>query len=136
MSDSQKIKGSRAYSKAKKRADDYLKDPARLNDLVDIANKKARVKQGALDAIWAQFLASIRLLRAFASGSYREIPWSSLALLVTAVVYFVMPIDLIPDFIVGFGFVDDSALLGWTLNTLKKELDAFLEWEAEHWNRT
>lgn len=29
MPDSQKIKGSRSYSKARNRVDDYLKDPAR-----------------------------------------------------------------------------------------------------------
>ena len=31
--------------------------------------------------------------------------------LVSALAYFVMPVDMIPDFIVGLGFVDDASVL-------------------------
>ena len=31
--------------------------------------------------------------------------------LIAALAYFVMPVDLIPDFIAGFGFTDDAAVL-------------------------
>ena len=50
---------------------------------------------------------------------------------VGAVVYFVSLIDLIPDFIVGVGLVDDVAVIGWVLKSIKKDLEEFREWETQ-----
>lgn len=126
-----KAKYSASYKKAKSKAEDYAKDPEKLSDLIDKASKKANGKQGPLDAIWLQLMACFRLIKAYAKGTYRDIPWSSLVMLVAAVIYFVMPIDLIPDFIVGFGLLDDAALLGWTVKKFSADIDAFIEWERE-----
>ena len=38
------------------------------------------------------------------------------AVLIAALAYFVMPIDLIPDFVAGFGFTDDAAVLALALS--------------------
>ena len=37
------------------------------------------------------------------------------AILIAALAYFVMPIDLIPDFVTGLGFTDDAAVLATAL---------------------
>lgn len=52
-------------------------------------------------------------------------------ILAVAVVYFVMPIDAVPDFIPGLGLLDDAALLGWALKTFQSDIDVFLAWERE-----
>jgi len=44
-------------------------------------------------------------------------------------IYFVMPIDAMPDFILGLGLADDATLLAWTSAKVKEELDRFLQWE-------
>ncbi|MDP4651837.1 MAG: DUF1232 domain-containing protein, partial [Haliea sp.] len=51
-------------------------------------------------------------------------------ILVAAVVYFVMPVDVVPDILLGFGLLDDAAILGWTLRTLDVDLKRFRAWEA------
>jgi uncharacterized membrane protein YkvA (DUF1232 family) len=38
------------------------------------------------------------------------------AVLFAALAYFVMPFDLIPDFVAGFGFTDDAAVLALALS--------------------
>lgn len=40
-----------------------------------------------------------------------EIPMAQKAPIVGALAYFVLPIDLIPDFIMGVGFADDAAVI-------------------------
>lgn len=127
-----RTKASRSFKKAKSKAEEYVNDSEKLNHLLDDASKKASGKIGALGVIWTQLNACFRLLRAYAKGTYREIPWYSLVMIVASVVYFVMPIDLIPDFIVGFGLLDDAALLGWTVKTFSNDIDEFLQWEAEN----
>ena len=75
-------------------------------------------------------MAMLRLLRAWSGGRYRDIPWSSLVSIIATVVYFVTPADLVPDFLLGWGFVDDAALLAWVLGSVRSDLDDFLAWEA------
>ena len=53
-------------------------------------------------------------------------------MLVAAVVYFVMPVDAVPDILLGFGLLDDAAILGWTLRTLDGDLKRFCAWEARN----
>jgi uncharacterized membrane protein YkvA (DUF1232 family) len=126
----EKAKDSESFKKAKSKAEEYASDPDKLNDLIDKASKKANGKKGPLDTVWIQLMACFRLIKAYANGSYREIPWSSLVMLVASVIYFVMPVDLIPDFILGLGLLDDAALLGWTINTFSSDIEAFVEWES------
>ena len=48
-----------------------------------------------------------------------------------ALLYFVTPLDAIPDWLFGFGLVDDLAVLAWVLRTWQEELAAFQQWRAD-----
>jgi len=41
----------------------------------------------------------------------RDTPLKARGTLLAALAYFVLPTDMIPDFLVGFGFTDDAAVL-------------------------
>jgi uncharacterized membrane protein YkvA (DUF1232 family) len=45
-------------------------------------------------------------------------PFRVRAVLLGAVAYFVVPVDLIPDVVVGLGYTDDAAVLATALKTL------------------
>ena len=70
-----------------------------------------------------------RLVKAYASGEYRAIPWKSLVSIVAVLLYFVNPIDLIPDFLPLIGLADDVALTLWLFNSVNRDLKAFEAWE-------
>ncbi len=125
----QKVEQSSSFKTAKDAASEYAHNPKKLNQLLDKATEKAQSSKGRLAEIWDSLLACLRLLRAYAKGQYRDIPWASLLSIVAAVVYFVMPLDLIPDFILALGLIDDAALLGWILSSLKNDIDHYIEWE-------
>jgi len=123
------VEKSSSFKAAQDAAVEYAKNPKKLNELLDRALKKAHSSKGRLAEVWESLLASFRLLRAYATGRYRDIPWTSLVSIVAAVVYFVMTLDLIPDFILALGLIDDAALLGWILSSLKSDIDNYIEWE-------
>ena len=125
----EKVEKSSSFKSAQDSAVEYAKNPKKLNELLDRALKKAHSSKGRLAEVWESLLASFRLLRAYATGRYRDIPWTSLVSIVAAVIYFVMPLDLIPDFILALGLIDDAALLGWILSSLKTDIDNYIEWE-------
>lgn len=130
--DGKNVAGSSAYQSAKSKASEYAKDPDKLNDLLDKAARKAKSSKGPLTEVWNLLMACLRLLGAYATGRYKDIPWGSLLSIIATVIYFVMPLDLIPDFLLGFGFIDDAALIGWILGSVKSDLDRFIEWESTH----
>ncbi|WP_095078377.1 YkvA family protein [Pseudomonas sp. Irchel s3h17] len=74
----------------------------------------------------------LRLLQALClaywRGEYRAISPKALVAVVAGLMYFLSPIDAIPDFLPLFGMFDDIAVLAWLMKTLADELNAFRAW--------
>jgi uncharacterized membrane protein YkvA (DUF1232 family) len=68
------------------------------------------------------------LCMAYWRGEYRAISPKALVSIVAGLVYFVSPIDAIPDWLLGVGMLDDIAVLTWVMKNLSDELDAFRAW--------
>lgn len=51
-----------------------------------------------------------------------QTPTRSRAILLGALAYFVLPLDWVPDFIIGFGFTDDIAVLAAALGAIRANL--------------
>lgn len=83
----------------------------------------------ALEAISQDVRTALRLLVAWAQRSYRGVSDGALVLLVAALLYFVAPIDLIPDALGALGFVDDVAVIETAVSAVRAELDRFRDWE-------
>ena len=77
-----------------------------------------------------KFFTFGRLAKAYATGKYRQVPWRAMLIVLAAVIYFINPLDLIPDLIPVIGFTDDFAILLWVYNSIREEVDKFLEWEG------
>jgi uncharacterized membrane protein YkvA (DUF1232 family) len=72
----------------------------------------------------------LRLIRAFRSGKYKRLSWESLISVIVAIAYFVSPLDLIPDFLPGIGYLDDAMIVRFVYCSVKAEFDRFMEWES------
>jgi len=128
-----KVQESKAFAEARTKAEKYAKDPKKMGTLFEEAAEKVRnANKGPFGETWAYLQAMIRLIRAYANGSYRDIPWASLVLIVLAVIYFVSPVDLIPDIIPVIGLLDDALVVGLALKQVKADLDDFMEWELSN----
>jgi uncharacterized membrane protein YkvA (DUF1232 family) len=70
------------------------------------------------------------VLRDYANGSYRKVPWRAVAAVAAAVAYVISPFDLIPDFLVPVGWTDDLLVVALTWNLVKRELRTYCEWKG------
>ena len=123
---------SPAFQQAKSKAEEYARDPEKAKKLIDEAMKKAKGKnKGPLGEVWRYLTALIRLTRAYFSKQYTDVPWQTIVLAIAALIYFVSPVDLIPDFIPGVGYLDDVAVISFVVASIKADLDNFLEWEDD-----
>jgi uncharacterized membrane protein YkvA (DUF1232 family) len=49
-------------------------------------------------------------------------PGRTRGIILAALAYFVLPLDIVPDFIAGFGFTDDIAVLGAAITAIRGSL--------------
>lgn len=104
------------------------------NNLMDLAKQVLRkLQSGGFKGNMAEFSGNVQLLlrmvKAYASGNYKVLPWKSLVSIVAVLIYFVSPIDLIPDFLPVIGITDDIALVVWLMKTIGEDINKFSEWE-------
>lgn len=76
------------------------------------------------------FNTLVRMVQSYAKGEYRGVSLQGIALTVAALIYFVAPLDFIPDFLL-IGLIDDIALMMWVYKNYSKEIEAFLQWEDD-----
>jgi len=126
-----KILKSVFFKKATGKAGRYVSNTSRLVELVsEVAGKLKHIGfKGNLAEFQSSVQLLIRMVRAYSSGSYRKLPWKSLVSIVAVLIYFVSPIDLIPDFLPVIGITDDVALVLWLIKTLGDDISKFSEWE-------
>ena len=118
-----------AYLKASDLVKATIASPDKLAELAAKASTLASNKAGALSDVAESLKTALRLVRSYAAREYRDISLQSLGLIVASIIYLVMPIDVLPDFVVGLGLTDDAALLAWTFRSVKDELRRFGAWE-------
>ncbi len=112
----------------RKEAERISTDKEKMQDLLGRVREKTRNNKYQLKNVWENIQTLTRMLRTYASGRYREIPFSRIVLVVAALVYLVSPVDAIMDFL-PFGLVDDAAVIGWLVNLMSNEITHFKAWE-------
>jgi uncharacterized membrane protein YkvA (DUF1232 family) len=83
----------------------------------------------------ARFSADIKLMfsmiRDYWYGNYRSVPWKTIAAVAGALIYVMNPLDVIPDLILGFGFLDDAGVVAMCLKLVESDLHRYAAWK-EH----
>ena len=115
-------------SKAKK----IINDDEKLKKLIEDVLKK--LKEISSDKKTSAKLNDslrlfIRIINAYTSKEYTYVPWKTICLIVAGLIYFIYPVDLIPDFIPVSGLIDDVALIAWIYESMQDDIEKFLEWE-------
>ncbi|MFT6866797.1 MAG: uncharacterized membrane protein YkvA (DUF1232 family) [Cyclobacteriaceae bacterium] len=115
-------------SKAKK----TLSDNERVKKLLAAGKEKldGLTKSGEdHESLTYQLHMIIRMIRAHISGEYSAFSIQSMVLLVFALLYFIIPMDLLPDFIPAIGFTDDISIVLFVLKSIRDDVAQFELWE-------
>ncbi len=112
----------------RKEASDVAANPSRTNQLITKAEAKNNKFQNSLNGLFHQVNLLIRMIRAWRSGIY-PIPLRTIIFSIAGLIYFLNPIDIIPDFLFPIGFADDAALIALAFKNIRKDLKKFYEWE-------
>lgn len=70
----------------------------------------------------------ISMVRSYIRKEYTNITWASIVLTVSALIYVLSPIDIIPDNIPVLGYLDDTIVLIACLTYIDVEVKEYIEW--------
>ena len=69
------------------------------------------------------------IVRDYVKGNYKEVPVGSIIAALAALIYFVSPIDAIPDFIPVVGYLDDVTVIAVALQFIHSDLEEYRKWK-------
>ena len=96
-----------------------------MNELLDSADREIKSGKKRISNIREDVGLLISMLKSWAKGDYKVVPWTTLVLCAGALIYFVNPIDAVPDLIPGAGLLDDATVIGFVLASIKKDIHNF-----------
>lgn len=56
----------------------------------------------------------------------KEVPFFKKGLILGSLLYFVLPTDIVPDFIIGLGWLDDATVAAFIWNALRAEIKEYI----------
>ncbi len=71
----------------------------------------------------------LRMIKRSLAGEYSAFSHKTLLSLVFGLLYFVTPMDVVPDFIPLLGFSDDLSIVYFIIKNFKSDIEAFKVWE-------
>lgn len=77
----------------------------------------------------------VSLVRSYVRKDYQDIPIGSIIAIVSSLIYFVSPIDLLPDGIPGLGYVDDAAVVALVWNMVEDDVEEYKKWQVKNGKR-
>lgn len=111
------------------RAEALLKQPQRLLSKLNAARQKlGRVNTGQLQDARGQLTLLIEFSQDLLSGRYQAMSVKTPVMVVAAILYFLLPLDSIPDFIVGLGYLDDVTVITFVYHQLSAEIEKYRAW--------
>ncbi|MBP3494292.1 MAG: DUF1232 domain-containing protein [Oscillospiraceae bacterium] len=116
----------RGYTQAQK----VLEDEDKLERFLQRLETKMRAIPVAGEKL-ANLPILASLVKSYVKKEYTQIPLGTMIAVVSALVYFVSPVDLIPDAIPGVGHIDDAAVIAVCWELVESDVQEFQKWRAE-----
>ena len=113
------------------KADSIASNRDKIKGLLHSVSEKMKeiAQNPAVKESIGQFEVAFRMVKAHVTNEYKGISNRTLGMLVLGLLYFVLPLDFLPDFIPVIGYVDDLTVIVAIFKSLSSDIEKFLEWE-------
>ncbi len=114
----------------------YAQSEALLNDKDELDDFLYRLEQKIYDMPFvgkkfSMIPVMISLVKNYVQGKYTTIPYGTILAVLSALIYFLAPIDIVPDFIPLAGYLDDMAVLGLCMNMVSIDIETYEKWRQD-----
>lgn len=116
------------------KADALLRDDAKMEPFLEKLEKKLK---------WIPFVRQelkmvpilISMVRSYWKKDYTRVPRRTMLAIVSALIYFLSPIDVIPDWIPVLGQLDDALVVATCWKLVNKDVEDYRQWQKERKNQ-
>lgn len=126
------------FNRFKTKAADIVNDSealknmlTKLKEKLDVSEKDDSLRQKLVD-----YLKLVtRMVTNTVNGNYKDMPWQTLVMIVGGLLYFIAPLDALPDFIPVAGYLDDATILVWLGKCFREDLENYKTWEQANFSQ-
>ncbi|HEY9119666.1 MAG TPA: DUF1232 domain-containing protein [Marinobacter sp.] len=109
-------------------------DKVSRDDVADLLSRQRAIEDkvrnsGKLHRFSTDIRLMFSMLGDYWQGNYRQVPWKSIAAIAGALIYVLNPLDLIPDLLLGVGFLDDAGVVAACLTFVESDLLRYAAWK-------
>lgn len=108
-------------------AEEILKDIDKLERFLQRLEKKLKTIPLAGEKL-SHIPVMVSLLKSYIKREYTDIPIGTIIAVISALVYFVSLIDIIPDSIPVLGYFDDAAVVAACWALVESDVDEYIKW--------
>lgn len=111
-------------------AEELLRDEDKMERFLQRLEKKLTVIPVAGDKL-SEVPIMVSLVRNYVKKEYQDIPIGSIIAIISALIYFVSPLDVVPDSIPVLGYFDDAAVVATCWNLVETDVEEYVKWRKE-----
>lgn len=119
------------FQKVLTKAEEIVESENRLTSILTKSLKKVTGLKDHLSEMKNKITMSVYLVKDWVKGDYREVPKKTIVYIVAALIYFVMPLDIIPDFVFKLGLVDDLAVLNYVFSSFLDDINKYQKYREK-----
>lgn len=123
-----------ALNKYKDKAEEILKDDEKVEPFLQNVEEKLE-KIPKVGGYLAEIPVMMSMIRAKILGQFKEASFKAMVLMVAGLLYFLAPIDLLPDPLGILGYIDDAAVIGLVLMMVQDEVKEYRVWQLNNGKR-
>ena len=130
----QELKFMNSLNENKEKAKAYLNDDEKMEKLFrDFEDKLKLIPKIGKRASDVAVLLS--MLRAYIKKQYTDVSIATIIAAVAGLIYVVNPMDVVPEYVLGVGILDDAAVLGIILQAMHMDLNKYKKWQKANGKR-
>lgn len=132
MKNANDTKSQKRLEKRFSSAKEILHNPEKIEQLLEKAeNKRVFRLSDKAQKVLSNVPEFIDFIKSYIKREYTEVPAKSLIAITSALLYFVSPIDAIPDVFLVLGLTDDIAVLAFCLKSFSDDFEKYKKWKEE-----
>ena len=108
--------------------------PEKLDEVIlkeeSIREKSKKLEPGRFQKLFNQIKLALEMVKDFRARLYTDIPWRTIGLLSVALLYFLNPLDFIPDILPILGLTDDAIAFAAIFKSVQADLKNYCTWKG------
>ena len=113
------------FALSTEKAEELHSDFEKLRVIADEAIIKGERARISIQPAWKYIKLFYAMIRDYMDGRLSNISKKEIIPIIAAFVYFVSPVDVFPDYIPAFGYLDDAFIIGLVASITKETVEQY-----------